>query len=228
MRTLLAAGLLVMIALSGCADDGVSKEEANRILQEENAASDGPNRAPILTFTTSVESGEVPLEVRFQIQPQDVDGQELTFALDVDGDGESDAEGRIPHSNSTYEAFNFTHTYTRAGSYNVTAAISDGEATARTTTVIEALAPGASGDPDFIDRGWYLFEVATGQCHVKDYQDVAPGLVYVATLSGGTWVLVENNGVEGLQVEDNHPLSDQGAGFELDIPDCTDGDLVAV
>lgn len=85
-------------------------------------------------------------------------------------------------------------------------------------------------EPQPEDRGEYIYHPDTGLCEAKDYTDVGDsGEVYQSDIGGGTWVFAETNGIPGLQYEDNHPLSGEGAGFELPVDgDCMDGDQTTV
>jgi PKD repeat protein len=90
------------------------------------------NRAPTAVVTSSVTSGVAPLTVAFDGRGStDPDGHALTYAWDLDGDGQLDDSTAAQPS----------HTYA-AGSYTVTLQVSDGHGGSDTETVaITATAP---------------------------------------------------------------------------------------
>ncbi|WP_041322586.1 ThuA domain-containing protein [Saccharomonospora viridis] len=73
------------------------------------------NRTPQVSLSADVTSGQAPLEVTFEPSAEDADGDELTFAWDFDGDGETDST----------EAGPVTHTYTENGQYHAKLSVTD-------------------------------------------------------------------------------------------------------
>lgn len=193
-----------------------------------------PNTPPVSGFQADVTNGTVPFDVVFTFNGTDDNGDNLTWTLDVDGDGVADSEG-----NQNNLPGNFTYTFTTAGQYVSEFVLNDGSAEHVAKVLITAADPPSEdpGDlgnetveeePEFEDRGTHLYEFATGHCHLKSYTTYPPAGPAVA-YGHDFWVFAESNGVEGLQVAPNHPTHGSGAGFEYPAEeDCEDGDLILV
>lgn len=94
------------------------------------------NAAPVPELTADLTTGDAPLLVTFAIAGDDADGDALTWTLDADGDGTSDADGtEVPGT--------FAFNYTAAGNYSALLTMSDGtdEATATLNLTISEAAP---------------------------------------------------------------------------------------
>ncbi len=248
MRPVWVLLMMSVIALSGCAGEEAAADEAaadceadcgdeetSTPLEDEETPVPGqeapaeptnetvapvPNTPPTASLVPDMTEVEVAVSVSFAINGSDDDGDELFFSFDADGDGVEETNG---------SALPVTHvfSYSAAGTYEASLFVTDGNATAWQNVTITV----AEGVPEIEDRGWYFFDPVTQMCDVKSYTDYG-GAVYVSGMGGaGTWVMIETNMVPGLQAENNHPARDYPTpvgGFALDIPDCKDGDLVAV
>jgi PKD repeat protein len=88
----------------------------------------GANRPPVAAATASVDSGPLPLTVRFSSDGSaDPEMRPLTFAWDFDGDGTVDSTAANP-----------THTYDRPGQFNARLTVSDGLTSAPAMVAIVA------------------------------------------------------------------------------------------
>jgi cytochrome c len=86
------------------------------------------NRPPVAEATANVDSGPLPLVVRFSSAgSSDPEMRPLTFSWDLNGDGTADSTEANP-----------TFTYDRAGAYQARLAVSDGTSTASATVAIVA------------------------------------------------------------------------------------------
>ena len=86
---------------------------------------DENNPPTIESVTATPTSGFAPLNVSFDVEASDEDGDELSYSWDFDGDGEADSTQKSP-----------THTYTTAGTHEAEVTVSDGEdERSRTVTV---------------------------------------------------------------------------------------------
>ena len=227
MAILLAASVLI----AGCADDADEGDDAGNGGDAQNDQNqtgnvtvdiDGnatANHPPEAALTIDV-LGPAGNHTRFNVTVSDPDGDGLTGHLDADGDGEAEVNGT---QSGVAVVF-----FEAAGNYTATLTVSDGNFSANATLefTIEAATAEDAG-PVVEDRGWYVYDPATELCHVKDFEDLGGlGILYRSALSGGDWVLAEDNGEDGLQVADNHPVGDPL--FGLDVPGCTNGDLIVV
>lgn len=234
MKQVLLGLVLSAALLAGCTGDAGSEDmEPDDTMQPEaDTNTTAPNTAPLVALAADNTTVTVPADVTFTVRASDEDGDDLAWSLDADGDGSPDADGTLAAANGTYANASFTLTFDTEGTYNATVSVSDGEATANATIVITVEAPMDGGSDvegnetvELEDRGWYEFDPATGVCYVKDYEELVPGTLYRSPLSGGDWFILEDNGIDGLQIEDNHPIGDP-IGSGLDLPDCVDGDQV--
>jgi len=94
------------------------------------------NHAPVITAATATPpSGVAPLAVAFSATATDEDGDALTYAWDLDGDGSFETSGQSP-----------SFTYTAAGTYAAVVKVSDptGASATRTVTVTVSSAGGGS------------------------------------------------------------------------------------
>jgi len=76
-----------------------------------------PNNPPVISPTTTPNSGIAPLTVQFNANAEDPDGDSLTYEWDLDGDGEFD---------DSTEA-NPSYTYSEAGEYTACLIVTDEE-----------------------------------------------------------------------------------------------------
>lgn len=179
----------------------------------------GANEAPTANVTADLDNGTAPMHVNFTLTGSDPDGDALNWTFDADGDG-------TPEANGTTLPAAFQHLFNASGEFRATLNVTDGNLSIAAVQLIVVAEGGeASG---LIDRGEYFWEPATGMCHAKEYEELGPG-VYESGYGGGTWIILEDNDVDGLQLEDNHPLSDvPNSGAQLTLADpCADGDQVA-
>ncbi len=198
--------------------DEVESDDAADEPTDEEPAPEGneteANTAPEAIMAADVLEGAAPLLVNFSLDGSDADGDALTWELHS-GNVTIAAGDALPASaNHTFEEGNHTVFFT----------VSDGELDHTVNTTIVVLAGAEEAAPEPIDMGWYMHDPVTNLCHVKDYDTYGP--FYVSSLGGGTWVLAESNGVDGLQISNNHPAPQ--AGFDPSTPDCVDGDVIVV
>lgn len=230
MRAMALLGLLLLV-LPGCfggseTNEPTPTESATATTSASSTTTSTPpvpvpNQPPVANLTADIDNGTAPLAVNFTLDASDTDGDDLTWTFDADGDG-------IPDANGTHADLPLVlaHTFNATGQFRAALNVSDGNASIVAIHLVVVQEGGAAAE--FEDRGAYLFEFATGHCHAKDYTENPPG-VYTSAIGGGTWVFLEDNDIEGLQYEDNHPASGLGLGFELPVePDCVAGDLTAV
>jgi len=108
----------------------------------------GDNNPPTGAISASIPSGAVPLTVKFDLKGTDQDGDDLSWNLDLDGDGKTDKTGEALPATESYN-------YTVAGSYNVSFAISDGTDTVTYKVTINATGEGGgAGATQVISGSW--------------------------------------------------------------------------
>ncbi|RKQ92253.1 glucose/arabinose dehydrogenase [Solirubrobacter pauli] len=84
------------------------------------------NRAPVITATTATPNkGTAPLKPQYDVTATDADGDTLTYAWDLNGDGTTDSTAKNP-----------TTTFATAGVYTAKVTVSDGTLTASATVVV--------------------------------------------------------------------------------------------
>ncbi|HLF16043.1 MAG TPA: PKD domain-containing protein [Candidatus Thermoplasmatota archaeon] len=229
------AGMLLIVALAGCSggndkgDDGTTTTApapttggtttAAGSTTSGGATTSGPapttgpaNRAPTASLEANETQGVSPLAVEFTLDGADADGNDLTWTLDVDGDGTVDFDGTGDDFPATV-----THTFDLAGDYLVVLNVTDDELSAEDSLHIQVAAPSVEPDP------------FAGTCPGLDYVTIAPdpgppeAQVFYIENTGGTWFYQESNDLPGLQLSDepslameNHPA---GAG-------CLNGDTL--
>lgn len=234
---------LLLIGLAGCtekkedggddADDGgtasgtstrtgtgTSTRTSTGSASATGTGSPANNTAPTANVTADVDNGTAPLSVNFTLDASDADGDALSWTFDADGDG-------TPEANGTALPATVQHTFNETGEFRAELAVSDG-ADNVTAVRLVVVAEGGGGAGGLVERDEYFFDPVTGMCHAKEYDEEAPG-VYVSGYGGGTWIIVESNDVDGLQLENNHPLADvpdSGAALTFEDP-CADGDQTA-
>ena len=156
MRALMAALLLLSLAFAGCSDDGDDDPQPSATVSTSvsasTTASSAPvaNRAPVANLTASALNGTVPLNVTFQINGTDADGDALTWTL---------RSGNDTLSNGTSLPANRTHAFIEPGNHTLVLTVSDGKlnATANVTINVTAASPAlAPLDPPIHDE----YEVA--------------------------------------------------------------------
>jgi hypothetical protein len=235
------AVVLAAAMLAGCADD-TTDDPGDLTGEHDDGTDDGDdamdstaeNTAPLAVLSADNTTITVPADVTFTITGTDADGDDLAWTLDADGDGSADADGTLVAVDGGHANATFTTTFDTPGTYDATLTIEDAEANATAALTITAEEPleedddgepNATSEPELEDRGDYTYDPATGHCTVKPELIVTPGgVVYVVQGLSGTWIFVETNLVEGLQVALNHP---GGAAFDPPVEDdCLDGDQV--
>ncbi|WP_380163484.1 PKD domain-containing protein [Jannaschia sp. R86511] len=83
-------------------------------------------QAPVVQASADVDEGDVPLQVAFSSEgTSDPDGDALTYAWDLDGDGETDSTEQNP-----------TYTYAEAGDYQARLTVTDATGKSASATVL--------------------------------------------------------------------------------------------
>lgn len=182
---------LVLVALSGCSDDGPS--EASKLNPSTSTSTTTSttttqtsqpapqpeptpsNTAPSVVLSASPASGTAPLEVVFTLNGTDADGDALTWSLDLDGDGIGDVDGSdLPAQ----------HTATLdAGNHTATLTVDDGQETATSSVEIQVAAPEAPAPEGPIQVVDGTYTVPFEGCTIA-YPSVQAGQD-LATLAGG-------------------------------------------
>jgi len=86
------------------------------------------NRAPVISAATATpNTGTAPLKPQYDVTATDPDGDTLTYAWDLNGDGTVDSTLKNP-----------TTTFATAGTYTAKVTVSDGKLTADKTVVVTA------------------------------------------------------------------------------------------
>jgi glucose/arabinose dehydrogenase len=138
------------------------------------------NQPPVARATASPASGPVPLEVTFDgTASSDPDGDTLTYAWDLDGDGAYD-DSTAPRP---------THTYPTAGTYRVQLEVTDGSGASDTLDRPHEISAGntspqATIDSPLADVTWRVGEEISFSGSAVDQQD--------GTLPGSdlSWALI--------------------------------------
>lgn len=153
MRKWLVAALLVsLVGLSGCADDSDGDSD-DATLDEASGSDQGAGAEDLDTgdgetpdagaltaaLATSVLEGTAPLQVNFTLSVEEQDEANTTWTFDADGDNETDADG-------TSLPADHTHNYTEAGTYNATLTVGEGDAANATTVSITILEGDSAGE----------------------------------------------------------------------------------
>lgn len=187
---------LLLVAFAGCSDSG-DDEPAETTTQtttsttqtttatetttttqttapepEENETQ--PNQAPVVKFTADVASGQAPLLVNFSFEATDAEGDALTWTLDANGDGESDAEGDESALPGTF-AFTFD-----AGTYEATFTASDTNATSASFTINVTETPSTPAPAPVVFAG-SVAGIGLGCLDTTDPAETVPNF-----LGGGT------------------------------------------
>ncbi len=209
--------LLIIAALSGCAESGDESVDAvdehdhsTHDHDEGNETLDGVetanNTAPVAVLTADVLNGTAPLMVNLTLDGSDADGDNLTWILV----GNETLEGsELPTTlNFTLDEGNHTFVFT----------VSDGELEHSVNLTIEVLAGavedlgpcGGEEEPCIIEDHIWVTVWSDGRCDAKGAQGVAlylhdrpgAGSQYGTgfVTGGGTWVYEESNGIPGLQL----------------------------
>ena len=134
------------------------------------------NVAPVAELTSDVTEGTVPFDVVFEFAADDEDGDELSWTLDVDGDGEVETEG-------TSLPANFTYTFDAAGDYTALFSVSDGEETVNRTLEILALDAVAGTEILFLHGDGSMDHTTTGES-----EDGHGSVNLAAPLTSKTWI----------------------------------------
>lgn len=230
--SVLALVSLLAVALAGCADDaerypdgvptasssttrsstasgtgGSTSASASSTTTSSSGNTTGPvaNTAPTAGLTATPLNGTAPVNVTFSLSGADADGDALGWILTF-GDGNQ--------TNGTTLPTTLVHEYKSKGNLTAVLSVSDGVAQERARVNLTI-----AGGPN-------VPAVPATQC---DRDVAATGVVYVFEGDGGTWAFVEENGIAGLQVENNHPTEAAGvaeaAGEHNDLWEgCENGD----
>lgn len=221
MRAFTLTGLLVITALAGCLGDEATTDDSGDAMDgmddsmhqgnetsgsENETAAPAMNAPPTANLTANVTNGSAPLSVSFNLTGDDADGDNLTWSLDVDGNGTVDAEGSdLPAT--------FEFTYEAVGNYTAYLNVTDGQNTTTASLLIVVEVPAVTG-PNICDRP---DATAYGPLYVLD--------------EGGTWIFRESNGIPGLQVGNTHPTGPDGGGVGFAHPEwgeCEQADQMLV
>ena len=114
-----------------------------RFVPDEDCPEPEPNNPPeIESLSADPAEGEAPLEVAFDVEATDPDGDELTYEWDF-GDGSPTSDEEDP-----------THTYTEPGTYEAVVTVSDGtdEVTDSVTVQVTEPAEPPAGEPLLLVR----------------------------------------------------------------------------
>lgn len=147
MRGWLAAGLVCLVVLSGCASKGSGSSStsgtaassathggsttATLTLTKTPAAQAAANHAPVVLFGASHGNGTAALNVTFQLKLSDADGGRLNWTVSF-GDKTANRTGSAQLANATRAyTTNVTHGYAAAGLFNATLSVTDGLNTTR-------------------------------------------------------------------------------------------------
>lgn len=119
-------------------------------------ANPSSNTPPSGSLSVSVPAGAVPLNVTFTIDGTDRDGDDLSWKLDVTGDGEPESTTEAP---AAFPA-TYSHTYAVEGVYNATLTITDG----KTDSKFHVLVNATSGDfaKQSVTGGWTASSAGCG------------------------------------------------------------------
>ena len=127
---LIAFIFILSVILSGC------MEEKTEII----------NHPPVASLSVSPSSGYAPLNVTFQINGYDADGNITSWSLDVNSDNAPEFIGYTPDGCSFPQTINYT--YTATGNYTAKFVVSDNNGSKDTSTVtIEVIAPAQNNPP---------------------------------------------------------------------------------
>jgi PKD domain-containing protein len=228
MRTLVAVACLAFLTMSlaGCSDQERYPNGANASSSSGSASptattsrsttgsqtasgsssssSSGPsggsdaNHPPSAGLTAAPVNGSAPLNVTFSLSGSDADSDPLNWTLSF-GDGNS--------TNGTSLPATVVHQYSLAGNFSVVLRVGDGRGGQSSANATVQVIGGAPAAPDL-------------HCHRSG---TAAGPLYQYSGDGGDWVFVEDNGIAGLQVANNH-----AGGGPFHNPawvDCVDGDM---
>jgi hypothetical protein len=232
----LLAFLSAAILLAGCfggdeATPSSTTTSSSATSSATNSTTTAPpvanNTAPVANLTASAQNGTAPFSVTFNLTASDIDGDNLTWTFDADGNGSAEANGtgaQLPLS--------IQFNYTSAGSYNATFNVTDGRLATQAVLVITVTSGGGTGGPPADDGLPWANVDELGQCHadggfiqsagplwIHDRTTMgAPGTGLADPNGGGTWIYEESNGVPGLQIG--------GAGEEGPYVGCVNPDLL--
>lgn len=213
MKQALLALLLAVVTLAGCSGDGDEDALDTEHTDTDTETTPGngtANAAPVATLVADPAAPVAGEMVNFTWTVEDPDADDIDFTFDADGDGSADTTGTLLADNGTYAAFNFSFTYSVAGSFNATLNVTDGDASAQDTVVIEVLeatpddAQGNATEGAFplvlegeltspnenfyivgaeVCDGWIL-PTATGDCEWFELPPEAAGLPYKTSGDG--------------------------------------------
>lgn len=141
MKGLLAIGLVAILALAGCASKSDTSSTSTTALTPThattatttaaNTTTKAPNLPPVITAFNATRANATSLRVTFTFGAHDSDGDNLTWHLDPRSNGTAAASG-------THLPGNVTFAYAKAGLYNATLTVSDGNATVQKVLAVNA------------------------------------------------------------------------------------------
>ena len=216
---------------AGCADDASQGDDATHDVKHADDNATGNMTMEVGSNATINHPPEAGLRIdvpgpagnhtQFNITVSDRDGDDLTWRLDADGDGQSEANG----TRSGLVAILFEVD----GNYTATLTVSDGNTSANATlgfTVDAAVQEGPCGaepEPCMVSENDHVEFWSDGVCQAKDeIGDDMFGWIRQEPfmgVPGGTslWIYEETNGLDGLQVH-----STEGGAYA----ECVNGDTI--
>ncbi len=254
-KALLTALMLLTVAVAGCTDDEPAPAEGDGSTGGEtgqNGSDNGEtggetgdtggetgtesgneteNVAPEVTVALGDYSGTIPFDVNVTINATDADGDAMTWTLQRDGADEADGDSFPGVATLSFDA---------AGAYNITVAVSDGEATTYANFTIEA-AEGEPAGPQVIEVITATWRTGAGTrgaaasyqlCEgpedgntiaIRDLTALVPGRTFTATVSDDTdgdavdsWGVIFNSPGCGVDV---HSVYSGAAGSQAGAVD---------
>ncbi len=177
MRALLGVLLLSVLAFAGCLG-GSDGEPAPSASATPTGASTSPtatpspttapepNRAPTASLEASSAGGPVPLNVSFTLDAADLDGGDFSWSFDADGDGTMESGGA-----SADLPTNVSFTYQAAGTYTARFDVTDGEAAANRTLVLNITAAAAAEPFQQVHGNWVVGAVGCPHNQVGVFEE---------------------------------------------------------
>jgi PKD repeat protein len=137
VRAIVVAGLLLAAALAGCSGEtedglpsGTGSSTSGSASGSLTNATTGSNAPPTANLTADLSNGTAPLAVNFTVGGSDPDGDNLTWALAVNG---------TPVANGTGVPASASHLFNATGNWTVVLTVSDGELNATASVNVTVL-----------------------------------------------------------------------------------------
>ncbi|MEK6975049.1 MAG: PKD domain-containing protein [Candidatus Thermoplasmatota archaeon] len=186
-------GAVASSTASGSTAGSTSKSGTATSATSTTGSAAASNAAPTASLVATPLNGTAPLEVTFEVNGTDADGENLTWILSFEG---------TTIANGTSLPAEATHTFTEVGNHTVSLRVSDASANATTnvTVAVEAAAAPAPTGPNI--------------CEAPSETSIG-GQMYIDRVS---WIFRESNGLPGLQYTAEPSLigevDDAGTGCE--------------